>query len=245
MEKKQFVSRLEIKLAASADNKTEAKSFNGYGAYFNNVDSYGDIIAPGAFKASLAKHEAAGTMPLMLLNHDAFTALPVGVWKSMSEDESGLVVEGELLDTTAGQDVYKALKAGAITGLSIGFRCTGYEIDGPSRKITEADLMEVSVVTFPANELARVADVKSDDAEEADEALKVTLSKAGFAQAAVEALFASRAAEDASEEDEKKVEAEESDTENGESDDEAKYDCAGILAAIRKSIETTKEMYVR
>ncbi|MDG2532065.1 HK97 family phage prohead protease [Sphingomonas sp. HITSZ_GF] len=237
MERKQFVSRLEIKLAVNPEAETEAKSFTGYGAYFNNEDSYGDIIVPGAFTASIAKHAAAGTMPLMLFNHDAWHTLPAGVWKSMKEDEHGLLVEGELLDTTLGQDVYKALKAGAISGLSIGFYCTGYENEKGVRKITEADLKEISIVTFPANDLARVADVKSED-EDTDEALKVTLAKAGFSQEAVEALFASRANEEEPEEVSEDAESE-------QSEDEAKYDWSVVLAAIQKSVETTKEMYVR
>jgi HK97 family phage prohead protease len=238
MEKKQFNGRLEIKLATATDTATEARSFSGYGAYFNNSDSYGDIIAPGAFKASLAKHEAAGTFPLMLLNHDAWDKLPIGVWKSLSEDTRGLVVEGQLLDTTAGNDVYKALKAGAITGLSIGFLCTGYEINGGVRTITEAELLEVSVVTFPANDLARVADVKSEAPETDDDQIKTMLAKSGFAADAIEVLFATRG-------EAKATEGGGTDTDEGEANAEAKYDQTEFLAVIRKFVETTKEMYVR
>lgn len=239
IEKKTFSSRIEVKLADTS-TETAVKTFSGYGACFNNTDSYNDVIAPGAFKASLSRHADAGTMPLMLLNHDAWNQLPIGVWKSMSEDENGLLVEGELLDTAAGADVYTALKAGAITGLSIGYRVTGYEMDGKSRTITEADLMEVSVVTFPANDLARVQSVKSEEeasveAEEDDDildddAIKSALTKAGFDEDSITALFASRKSDD----------AEEDEGTSGET----KYSQAD-LAAIRKLTETIKEKYVR
>jgi len=229
IEKKTLFAPLEVKLAG-VDNETEAKSFSGYGAYFGNIDSYGDIIAPGAFAKSLANHEAAGTMPLMLLNHDAWS-VPIGLWKSMSEDDKGLAVNGELIDTTAGRDAYVALKAGAITGLSIGFRISGYEIDGKTRTITEAELLEVSVVTFPANDLARVNAVKSVGATMNDEELEDALKGAGFSEDAVTTLFASRNTPD--------------EVDEAEDDDETKYDEAAMTLAIKSIVATVKEIHVR
>jgi uncharacterized protein len=139
----------------------------GYGAVFGNVDSYGDVIAPGAFAKSLAAIKAGEKpMPAMLLSHNP-EALPVGVWQEMSEDGHGLRVKGKLLDTTQGTDTYKALKAGAITGLSIGFRPIEYALrskpDEPRRTLKSVDLLEVSVVGFPANDKARVMSVKADE----------------------------------------------------------------------------------
>lgn len=139
----------------------------GYGAVFGNVDSYGDVIAPGAFAKSLAQIKAgAKPMPAMLLSHNP-EALPVGKWTEMAEDGHGLRVKGFLLDTTQGVDTYKALKAGAITGLSIGFRPIEYALrsrpDEPRRTLKSVDLLEVSVVGFPANDKARVLSVKSAD----------------------------------------------------------------------------------
>jgi HK97 family phage prohead protease len=105
-------------------------------------------------------------MPAMLLSHNP-EALPVGVWTEMAEDGVGLRVKGKLLDTTMGSDTYKALKAGAITGLSIGFRPIEYALrskpDEPRRTLRSVDLLEVSVVGFPANDKARVLSVKADD----------------------------------------------------------------------------------
>ncbi len=156
MEKKLFTLE-EVKFAA---DDVVTKSFTGYGAVFGNVDSYGDVLVKGAFKASLK----SGETPLMFLNHDLYS-LPIGKWTKLEEDDYGLKVEGVFLDTTAGQDAYLASKAGAISGLSIGYiaREVAYakNADEPARTLKAVDLVEVSVVTIPANSKARIADVKS------------------------------------------------------------------------------------
>jgi len=161
---KMAVNRLECKFDSPGD--TDGKmTFSGYGAVFGNVDSYGDVIAPGAFAKSLASHYSEGSQPLMFLNHDAFGSLPIGRWTDMAEDGHGLKVHGELLDTQMGRDTYTALKAGAINGLSIGFRpvefTTRSKPEDPRRTLKAVDLVEVSVVTLPANQKARVSAVKS------------------------------------------------------------------------------------
>lgn len=142
----------------------EAMTLSGYGAIFGNVDAYGDVIAPGAFAKSLSAHIEAGTMPQMLLEHGS-SPLPIGVWKSMSEDGHGLKVEGEFLTTALGIDSWKAAKAGAIGGLSIGYRPTEFQMrqkaDDPRRLLKSVDLIEVSLVGRPANNKARVSQVKA------------------------------------------------------------------------------------
>lgn len=161
---KMAVNRLECKFD-SPDDTDGKMTFSGYGAVFGNVDSYGDVIAPGAFAKSLASHYSEGSQPLMFLNHDAFGSLPIGRWTDMAEDGHGLKVHGELLDTQMGRDTYTALKAGAINGLSIGFRpiefATRSKPEDPRRTLKAVDLVEVSVVTLPANQKARVSAVKS------------------------------------------------------------------------------------
>lgn len=147
----------------------DAMSFSGYGAVFGNVDAYGDVIEPGAFAKTLAGHKAAGTMPAMLLEHGMSSApLPVGKWTELSEDGHGLKVAGELIPTSDGKDTYIALKAGAIGGLSIGYRATDFQMrakpDEPRRRLKSVELFEVSIVGFPANGKARVGDVKASQA---------------------------------------------------------------------------------
>lgn len=134
--------------------------FSGYASVFNEVDSYGDKVLPGAFADSIARAAKAGRMPAMLWQHDPCEV--IGIWQVMREDARGLYVEGQIADTSDGQEAYTLLKMGALSGLSIGFTTVEEQwnkVDGV-REITAVDLWEVSLVTFPANLSARVEDVK-------------------------------------------------------------------------------------
>lgn len=163
-----------------------AGRFEGYASTFNGpADSYGDVIAPGAFAASLAAHKAAGTAPVMLWQHD--TAEPIGRWIDLREDSHGLRVVGQLtLETQRGAEALALLKANALNGLSIGFMVPddGAVMSGRQRTITKADLVEVSIVSLPANSAARVVQVKS--IREFEESLR----DAGFPKAAARKLAA-------------------------------------------------------
>ncbi|MGY4288880.1 HK97 family phage prohead protease [Bradyrhizobium sp. LM2.7] len=152
----------------------KAGAFSGYGAIFGNVDSYGDVIEKGAFKDTLRAWEDKGKYPPMLLQHGggmfggtADDLLPIGKWTSMEENSKGLKVEGELfaLATERGQYIYEGLKAGALDGMSIGYRTIKYrngaKAGEPRRYLEQLDLMELSIVTFPANDKARVGAVKN------------------------------------------------------------------------------------
>lgn len=167
------MQRFEVKLASdSVDEKTGV--FSGYGAVFGNIDSYGDVIEKGAFKDTLREWEQRGKLPPMLLQHGggmfggtAEDLLPIGKWLTMEENSKGLKVEGQLfaLSTARGQYLYEGLKSGVLDGLSIGFRVKKYtrgtKPTEPARRLEAIDLMELSVVTFPANGKARVTGVKS------------------------------------------------------------------------------------
>jgi HK97 family phage prohead protease len=165
------MDRIEIKLAAD-DVDAKTGEFAGYGAVFGNIDSYGDVIEKGAFKATLREWEDRGKLPPMLLQHggvgmNAEDLLPVGQWVSMEENARGLKVSGRLfaLDTAKAKYIYEGLKSGVLDGLSIGYRAKKYargtKPEQPRRKLEEVDLVEVSIVTFPANGKARVSAVKS------------------------------------------------------------------------------------
>lgn len=189
-ERHKSFANVEFKFQATGDDEREVV---GYGAVFGNVDSYGDVIAPGAFAKSLAQIKMGEKpMPAMLLSHSA-ESLPIGVWTEMAEDGVGLRVKGKLLDTTTGMDAYKALKAGAITGLSIGFRPIEYALrskpDEPRRTLRSVDLLEVSVVGFPANDKARVLSVKSDDVKTIRD-LEKALRDAGYTRSQAERICA-------------------------------------------------------
>ncbi len=107
----------------------DSGEFEGYGSTFGGEpDAYGDVIAPGAFTASLAAHKAAGTAPVMLWAHDL--ARPIGRWTEIKEDQTGLFLRGSCnIDTAAGRDALAHIKAGDVTGLSIGYKINEYSVD--------------------------------------------------------------------------------------------------------------------
>jgi hypothetical protein len=151
----------ETKLApAELERITLDGSFTGYASLFGEIDLGNDVIMPGAFAGSLARRGAAGIR--MLFQHDPDT--PIGVWSAVEEDKQGLRVTGRIATATAkGREILELMRAGAIDGLSIGFRTVRSRIDRKSgaRQIVEADLWEISVVTFPMQPGARVETVKS------------------------------------------------------------------------------------
>ncbi|MEN6587905.1 MAG: HK97 family phage prohead protease [Sulfuricella sp.] len=152
------VRSFALQIKATGDDGT----VEGYGSVFGVRDNYDDVIAKGAFIQSLKDHKAAGTMPAMLWQHDADK--PIGVWTEMVEDEKGLRIKGQLaMETVKGKEAHALLKMGALNGLSIGFMSKewAYDRDTEVRTLTAIDLWEVSLVTFPANEKARVTNVKA------------------------------------------------------------------------------------
>ena len=159
-------------------------SVEGYGSVFGVKDSYDDVIAAGAFARSLGEHRSAGTMPAMLWQHDA--SEPIGIWTDMTEDSKGLKIKGRLaLETSRGKEAHALLKMGALNGLSIGFvsKQWAYDKDTDVRTLTEVDLWEVSVCTFPANGKSRITNVKSCDDLNAPKDAERSLRDAGFSKA--------------------------------------------------------------
>ncbi len=141
-------------------------TFTGYASIFNYVDAHNDVVCRGAFQQSLDRWRKKGAWPKMLWQHAHDQV--VGVWTQMFEDEVGLYVVGKLLlDVEKAREAYTLLKTKAVDNLSIGFR-SKRSMRGRfgTRDVTylhEVDLMEVSLVTFAANDEARILDVKSDD----------------------------------------------------------------------------------
>jgi HK97 family phage prohead protease len=143
------------KVSMKANRMTSETQVSGYASLFWTRDLNDDVTAAGAFGASLAKTGAGGVK--MLCQHDADR--PVGVWDEAFEDGRGLFVRGRILDATPEGRLCAALvRAGAMDGLSIGFRTTKARPDesGRLRVLTEVDLWEVSIVTFPMLPGARI-----------------------------------------------------------------------------------------
>lgn len=164
------MQRIEVKFAP--DEVTAKGEFAGYGAVFGNIDAYGDTIAPGAFSDTLKEWRKNDKLPPMLLQHGGagFTdsdGIPVGKWTKMREDDKGLYAEGKLInmETERGRTIYGALSEGVLDGLSIGYRAKEFSLrtkpEEPRRTLKAVDLVELSIVTFPANASARIEAVKS------------------------------------------------------------------------------------
>lgn len=177
------LSRGSVSAPEARFSASEAGIIEGYASTFGgNPDSYGDVIAPGAYSKTLGDLKASGRSLPMLWSHDQGNV--IGHWIDLTQDAKGLLAKGKLnLNTQRGQEVQAMLKAGDISGLSIGFSTAKYS-PGKSgvRRILEAiDLWEISVVAFPANASARVTGAKSV-ASKAD--LVELLKDAGLSNAA-------------------------------------------------------------
>lgn len=191
---------IELKLAGS-DSGADVMSFSGYGAVFGNVDSYGDVIEPGAFAQYLSDVKSGKQQwPAMLLQHGGYgmtseDMTPIGIWTDLAEDGHGLKVAGQLAETPRGREIYSLLKMSprpAIDGLSIGYVAKEWEQrskpEDPRRRLKRIDLMEISPVTFPANGKARVSAVKSADIPER-EFERMLMRDAGFSRSEAQLII--------------------------------------------------------
>ena len=135
--------------------------FTGYASVFGVVDDHNDVILPGAFRQSLENYERANSYPKLLWQHNYNQ--PIGIWEFIDEDDHGLYVEGRLiLEVQQAKEAYALLRNKAIDGLSIGYRVVESHkgSNTNTRMITKIDLLEASIVTFPANQLAKIEVVR-------------------------------------------------------------------------------------
>ncbi|WP_085248039.1 HK97 family phage prohead protease [Gilliamella mensalis] len=153
--------RLDIPFEIKSISDTGA--FTGYGSVFGVKDSYSDIVIKGAFANSLNKWKEKGRLPALLWQHKMDE--PIGYYTKMVEDDNGLYLEGQLLidDDPLAKRAHAHMKAKSLSGLSIGYILNDYDYDNEKSAfiLKDIDLWEVSVVTFPANDEARIDNVKS------------------------------------------------------------------------------------
>ncbi len=142
---------------------------SGYASLFGKADQGGDVVEMGAYAASIEKLAQSGGRVKMLWQHDP--AHPIGVWDEVREDKAGLWVKGRILrDVAKGAEAAALIEAGAIDGLSIGYRTVRSTKNAKGgRLLSELELWEVSLVTFPMLPDARVG-AKGD--EPASDALR-------------------------------------------------------------------------
>ena len=154
------MDHLDLSLRFEAPN--DAGEFAGYAVIWGDRNAHNEIVQRGAFRQSLEQHRADGTKPVMLWAHDPSEI--IGVWTEIREDEKGLFVRGRLITSTArGREAYDLLKAGALNGLSIGFRVLkgGETRQAGVRILTGIDVREISLVGMPSAGRARITSIRS------------------------------------------------------------------------------------
>ncbi|MFV2002027.1 MAG: HK97 family phage prohead protease [Paracoccaceae bacterium] len=157
---------------------TDGTMIEGYASYFGKPDKSGDVVERGAYGRSLRLLAEAGRRIKMLWQHDP--AQPIGIWDEVREDERGLYVKGRLLsDVAKGREAMALIGAGAIDGLSIGYRTVRAQKDGKGQRLlSELELWEVSLVTFPMLPEARVGAKGENPADAALRELAVVIEDA-------------------------------------------------------------------
>ncbi|MGP9806008.1 HK97 family phage prohead protease [Paracoccus sp. NSM] len=161
-----MVPGLEVKFAGGAPVLSEGHVIEGYGSLFGLTDQGGDAVMPGAFTASLKRLAGRGDKVRMLWQHDP--SKPIGVWDEIREDAKGLWVRGRLLPEVAqAREAVALIEAGAIEGLSIGYRTLRATRDEKGRRmLAEVELWEVSLVTFPMLPEAKLGRKEADEVSE-------------------------------------------------------------------------------
>lgn len=161
----------------------ESGEFEGYASMFNTEDHHGDTVLKGAFKAGLQKLVKEGRKLKMLWNHDRYQ--PIGIYKEVEEDDKGLWVRGKLtLGVQKADETRLLMLDEAVDSMSIGGYVVKEKWDNKTlkREFLEIELREISPVTFPALDAARIVSVKSlaDGAEIGQ--VEVVLRDAGFSR---------------------------------------------------------------
>ena len=185
-----------MKLRKDAPQAMELKDeekgiIEGYASVFNKVDSYGDTIDPNAYDHIVA----SGELPTMLFGHDSYS-LPIGKWLEMSVDDYGLKVKGQLnLNNARAKEIYDAIKFGSLTGMSVNISMSDDDIDELEDKgrylIKNVQrLYEISVVSLPADNFARISECKSFDEMQSIKDLEIGLRDAGLSRNQAKAYIA-------------------------------------------------------
>lgn len=135
-------------------------AFEGYASIFDRIDDGRDAVLPGAFARSLAEKGARAIK--LLWQHDPKE--PIGFIETLREDARGLFVKARLLpEVQRAREALSLMRAGALDGLSIGYRTrkARHEPGTGIRLLEDIDLQEISLVTFPMQRAARIAAFKA------------------------------------------------------------------------------------
>lgn len=132
---------------------------SGYASVFDIVDAHGDVVLNGAFSKSV-QHHSIHKHVKFLWQHDI--SKPIGIITHMEEDDYGLFIEAEInLLSTYGREAAELIKQGAVNSFSIGFELVSFSKNRHVREISEINLVEISIVTIPANSSALIEHVSN------------------------------------------------------------------------------------
>ena len=177
----------EIPFEIDVKGITEEGEFSGYGSTFGGkADSYGDVIAEGAYAGTILKNGYGGLGVKMLWQHNSTD--PIGKYLSLQENKTGLKVHGKLTKGVQRADeAHLLMKDGVVNSLSIGFSLPDKESSefNPKtgiRNLKRIDLHEISLVTFPANTRATITNVKSIEDAKTERELEHALRESGLSK---------------------------------------------------------------
>lgn len=157
-------ARFEVK---ALDDAT--RTFSGLASTWD-LDYGGDVIKRGAFADTLKEWRASGQAMPLLDSHNGFSSVRaiVGKMTDASETKEGLEATFEVLDGPDGDEIWRRIKGGLVSGLSIGYEPKEVETPDPDQErqgiwriLKKVILREVSVVIWPMNTDARIRSVKS------------------------------------------------------------------------------------
>jgi HK97 family phage prohead protease len=194
LQEKQFLTApIELKsFEKKQEDQGEFGYFEGYASTFGNMDRVDDIMMHGCFEDSIRKYQDTSKKLPMLWQHRM--DVPIGSFPVIREDVKGLFVQGRInLGVEQGRSAYALLKAGDLDSMSIGFitRKSDYDEETQIRRIKEVDLMEVSVVTIPANSQATLTSIKSIiESAYSIKKIETLLRQKGFSQTEATTLVA-------------------------------------------------------
>ena len=160
------------------DNITEEGLIKGYITKFNEIDSYNSLTVKGAFSKTLEQVKQGRVIPF-LWQHDQRE--PIGKFLSFEETSEGIIGTCLLdLNVKKAQEAYSLVKNGIITGLSIGARVLSSDFENYDNKVVEVlkdlELFEVSLVTFPACDGARIDEVRAKGVKMINKARQIEMA---------------------------------------------------------------------
>lgn len=148
-----------MRLQFKAENMDDQGIFTGHASIFGVVDLDNDVVEPGAFAETITNGTAAGGVKIFAQHRDGME--PLGRSLELKEDDKGLFVRGQISETAVGRDYRQLIKDGVLDQMSIGYIAKNYEVDDKGiRHLYAVDLLEISIVNYPANTEAKIESYK-------------------------------------------------------------------------------------